>query len=61
MPRARFPTAMLEQMKERIRNISQDIHILNLRGGIGAFLSDAGAEVRAQKEAPSSTEDCDAC
>ena len=27
-PRARSPTAMLEQLKDRIRNISQDMHAL---------------------------------
>ena len=54
-PRACSPTAMQEQMKERIRNISQDMYILNrscgeeLRRGAGAMLPDTGAEVRAQK------------
>ena len=37
-------------MKERIRNISRNVHILNgSLGGLGAILPDAGAEVRAPK------------
>ena len=49
--RACSPRAMLEQMKEHIPNISQDMHILKLelRTGVGAILPDAGAEVRDQK------------
>ena len=44
-PRAQSPTAMLDQLKERSRNISLDTHILKqeLRRGVGAFLPDAGA------------------
>ena len=45
-PRACSPTAMLEQMKEHIRNISQDMHILNRSCG-----EETGAEVRAPNEA----------
>ena len=51
-------------MKERIDNISQDMHILNWSCGgefLRSSLPDAGAEVRAQKEAPSSTEEGEAC
>ena len=40
------PTAMLEQMKGRIHNIAQDMHVLNRSCGeeLVRFLPGAGAE-----------------
>ena len=60
-PRACSPTAMLEQLKERIRNISQDMHVPHGSCGEESFLPDTSAEVRAQKEAQSSTEEGKVC
>ena len=54
-PRACSPTAMLKQMKERIRNIFQDMHILS------GILPDTSVEVRGEKEAQSSAEEGEAC
>ena len=48
-PRACSPTAMLEQMKERFRNISQDVHILNRSFGEELVRSSL---TRARRSAP---------
>ena len=48
-PRAQSPTAMLEQTKERIHNIFQDMHILN--GSCGEELVRSSL-TRSRKSAP---------
>ena len=58
-PRARSPTAMLEQMKDRTRSISQDMHLLSQ--SCGEEIPDTSAGASTKKEAQSTTEEGEGC